>query len=86
MAVLSDAARSRICQQYAEEVSADRGNLGNLTKAQLRAVFDAVDSWVDLNTASLNTAIPLPARTALSAAQKARILVHVVERRFRDNA
>lgn len=85
MAVLSDSARSRICQQYAEEVSSERGSLGNLTKAQLRAAFDAMDSWVDSNAASLNAAIPLPARTALTAAQKAKILVYVVEKRFREN-
>ena len=60
------------------------GTVG-VTKADLRAAIDAIDTWVDSNAASLNTAIPLPARTSLSASQKAKLLAMVVLRRFREN-
>ena len=41
-----------------------------------------VDAWVEANAAGFNAAIPLPARTGLSAVQKARLLAMVVQRRF----
>lgn len=53
-----------------------------ITKQDLRAALDAVDQWVSDNTASFNTAIPQPARGALSTPQKVRILLAVVSRRF----
>ncbi len=55
-----------------------------ITKADLRAAVDAVDAWCDANQASFNAAIPLPARTALSAAQKAWLLAYVVRKRTAD--
>lgn len=54
----------------------------SLTKAELRAAVDAVDLWVDNNAAAFNTAIPQPARGALTAKQKAKLLMMVVEHRF----
>jgi hypothetical protein len=53
-----------------------------LTKADLRAAVDAIDQWADDNAAAFNVAIPLPARTALTAKQKAQLLFYVVRRRF----
>lgn len=68
------------------EVSASfmRANIESLgvTKADLQAACYAMDDWLNANALSLNNAIPQPARSALSAAQKARLLMLVVERRF----
>lgn len=86
MGALSDAARQAVCDELARQVSAIRGSLGNLTKAQLKAAFDAADTWVDSNAASFNSALPAAARSALTASQKALILQLVVERRYRDSA
>lgn len=58
------------------------GHAQGITKAEGRAAVDAIDQWVEDNTTSFNNAIPLPARTALTAKQKARLLLRVVERRF----
>ena len=55
-----------------------------VTKADLRAAVDAVDQWCEDNSASLNAAIPQPARGALSAAQKAWLLCYVVRKRIAD--
>lgn len=53
-----------------------------VTKTDLKAALDAIDNWVDANAASFNTAIPQPARANLTAAQKARLLMYVVRKRF----
>lgn len=53
-----------------------------VTKVDLKAALDGVDDWVNANAASLNAAIPQPARANLTAAQKARLLVWVVRKRF----
>jgi len=86
MAALGNAIRQAICDEFASEVSAERGSLGGLSKAQLKAAFDAADTWADSNAASFNSALPAAARTNLSAAQKARILAIVVLRRHREGA
>jgi len=64
-----------------EGLSSRREGLA-LTKDELRSAVDAIDGWVDTNSASFNQAIPLPARTALSARQKVELLTFVVRRRF----
>jgi hypothetical protein len=43
---------------------------------------DAADDWANTNAAAFNTALPLPARNALSASQKARVLNYVVRQRW----
>lgn len=70
-----------------EEVSLNwqRANhlpLDAITKADLRAAVNAMDDWAEGNAATLNLAIPLPARTALTAKQKAWLFYFVVRRRF----
>lgn len=78
MAVLSDNDRLAIWETF---MRTPEGEFA-ITKQQLRAVFDAVDQWVDDNTTSFNSSIPQPQRGALTARQKAAILVYVVRRRF----
>lgn len=57
-----------------------------IVKADLRAAIDAADAWANSNAASFNTALPVPARTTLSAAQKAAILSYVVTKRWKVGA
>jgi hypothetical protein len=54
----------------------------SITKSQLRAAIDATDDWIEANAASYNSAIPQPARGALSTKQKARLFMMVASRRF----
>lgn len=78
MAVLSDALRRAL---WAEFMQLNREPIG-ITKADLRAAVDAIDTWVDSNASAMNTAIPQPARGALTAAQKARLLAMVALKRW----
>jgi hypothetical protein len=81
MAVLPDADRFAVWRDVQAETPAGE-TYGALTKGDLRAVVDAVDTWVNANASAFNSAIPEPGRTQLTAKQKARILMYVVSKRF----
>lgn len=52
------------------------------TKANVAAAFNALDDFFNTNATAINAAIPLPARTALTTPQKARLAIAVLERRY----
>lgn len=78
MAVLSETDRKALWEQWMQE---NRDPV-SVTKPDLRAAVDATEAWVDANMASLNAAMPQPAQGALSARQKASLLLYVVRRRW----
>lgn len=78
MAVLSDAEREFAWRKFMD----DNLETITITKQDLRTAVNDIDQWVDDNASSFNTAISQPARAALTATQKAFLLVKVVERRF----
>lgn len=82
MAVLSDNNRAAVCSQLQEECSNIREALSGVTKADLRAAVNAADAWAESNAAEYNSAIPQPARGALTAKQKARLLYLVSLKRL----
>ena len=77
MAVLG---ASDLAAVYAYFVSS--GESVSIVRADLKAAISAIDAWADSNAASLNAAIPQPARGNLTTRQKARLLEAVVRRRF----
>lgn len=77
MAVLSNAERAALWADVMRQ-----GESFALTKADLRAAVDAVDAWADANASSFNSAIPQPARGALTTRQKALLLMFVIRRRW----
>lgn len=81
MAILSDTQRREVWAQWmqanAETVS--------IAKGDLRAAADALDQFLEDNAATVNAAIPQPARGALSNAQKARLLAYVTLKRWGGN-
>ena len=81
MAVLSDADRVVVFRRIMERLSHSRVPI-SITKADLRAAVNAVDDWINTNAAAYNTAIPQPARGALTASQKAELLSAVALRKF----
>ena len=81
MAVLSNGDRLAVWTQYMAAVAARREAIP-ITKADLRAAIDAADAWADSNAAEYNTALPQPARGALTAKQKAEMLMFVIRRRW----
>ena len=77
MAKLPDEDRRRIWAHLMR-----RGQFpGDISKSDLRAAVDAIDTWVEDNTASFNTALPTTYRTSADADQKAALLMYVVMRR-----
>ena len=80
MAVLLDADRVRIFRGLMRYLGF--GSVANVLKTDLKAAVDAADSWVDTNSASFNTALPVVFRNNASASQKSLLLVAVVLMRF----
>ena len=81
MAVLTLAQRQAARAEYGSLLS-ERRDAFNLTKPQLDAAIAAIDDWIEANAASFNAALPLPARTDLTAAQKVELFFLVARRRF----
>ncbi len=84
MAVLSDNDRAALWAEYMSD--ARLGALGSVTKADLRAAVNAIDAFLNDNAAAINTAIPQPARAQLTSAQKALLLMFVIQRRYLTGA
>lgn len=81
MAVLPDADRALLWADLMHDLSAS-GEACGVAKADLRAALDAADAWADSVAGNFNAALPQPARGALTARQKARLLTAVIRRRF----
>lgn len=81
MAVLIDADRAEIAAEFGRAISADHESCAAL-KADVRAAVNALDQFLNDNAAAVNSAIPQPARANLTTAQKARILMFVIQRRY----
>lgn len=78
MALLNEANRVGVW----ETVMRDNKEAISVVKLDLRAAVDAADQWAEDNQASFNSALPLPARTELTAKQKALLLMEVIKRRY----
>ena len=85
MAVLANGDRRECWAEFMRDLSLAGEPLG-LSKADLRAAFDDLDDWVHANQATLNTAIPQPARGAMTASQKSRLYAAVFLKRFARGA
>ena len=81
MAVLTDGERRIVWAEFMRQISSDHQDLG-LNKSDLRAAVDATDQWIQDNSGGFNLALPVAARTALTAAQKARLFFFVADKRF----
>jgi hypothetical protein len=82
VAALSAADRAALDRRAQRQLTRDAGGaFGALPAADLRAAIDAIDDWCEANQASFNTAIPQPARSLLTATQKAWLLMYVIAQR-----
>lgn len=81
MAILADAERQALWAELMRLLS-EQGDTVSLTKAELRAAVDAADAWADAASAAYNSALPQPARGALTARQKALLLMFVIRQRW----
>lgn len=81
MAVLSAADRLAGHVEYLRLRNEVRDSI-ECTKPNVKAAFDALDDFFNTNAAAINAAIPQPARSQLTTAQKARLAIAVLERRY----
>ena len=81
MAIMSGNQRAGCRRDVMSDLSDAREPCG-LSKSDLRAAIDAIDQWIHDNAAAFNAAIPQPARSTLTSAQKARLFAAVVRHRF----
>ena len=81
MAVLTDQQRREAWVTFMQHVSTNRDPCA-VTKADLRAAFDAIDDFFEANKAAINNALPEPAKSGLTTAQKALVLALVLRVRF----
>jgi hypothetical protein len=80
MAVMPTADRADCATDFMR--NPDAGESFGITKTELTAAVNAADQWASDNAASFNTALPVAARTGLTAAQKARLLQWVIRWRW----
>jgi hypothetical protein len=83
MAKLTAPQLAELSAQYQREISDVREPIA-ITKPDLAAAWTAADAWVEANAASFNAALPLPARTVLTAKQKSRLLTYVIRKRYEE--
>lgn len=81
MATMTNADRLASRVSFTTDICDAREAIG-VNKTDLAAAVNAVDQWISDNAASFNAAIPQPARSALTASQKARLFWAVAYRRF----
>ena len=81
MAALSAQDRATVLKRFGRDLSDSRIPF-NVSKPDLAAAIAGIDDWVEANQASFNSAIPLPARTQLSAKHKVQLFVAIVLKRF----
>jgi hypothetical protein len=86
MAILGTSDRTAIGAVFQSDASGAREPLGAVVKADIQAAIAAADDWVVANAASYNAALPVAVRTAFSAAQKSRLLMYVLRRRYETGA
>lgn len=84
MAALSDAKRREILKELIDGWSGNREAVGSLTKADIQAAINALDTWIDGNASTVNTTIPQPARAQLTSLQKAKLFYFVARKRYQE--
>lgn len=82
MAILGEEDRVTVWREFMADRSLARDAFGALTKADMRAAVDALDAFLNDNAVTINSAIPQPARAALTTQQKALLLRFVIARRY----
>jgi hypothetical protein len=81
MALLTDPERGQVTAQLQTDLSRQQETV-TLAKSELRAAVNAADQWAEDNATAFNQALPQPARSNLTAKQKARVLSYVLYKRY----
>lgn len=78
MAVLVDADRALVWQKW----MATNDEAIGLLKAEVRAVVDSADTWIDQNAAAFDEAFPPDARGVLTNRQKQKMVIEILQLRM----
>lgn len=81
MADLDATNRARVLAQMMRELPVALRPWPAVTKTDLAAAVAATDDWIDDNASVYNSALPQPARGALSSTQKTFLFCYVALRR-----
>ena len=81
IAELTEIDRAYIHKKFMSEESNLRENMA-LSKIDIRAAINETDTWIEDNQASFNQALPITARTNLTARQKVLLFMYVANRRW----
>lgn len=81
MADLDATGRARVLAQAMRDLPMSLRPWPAVSKTDLAAAIAATDDWIDDNAAGFNSALPQPARGALSSAQKTFLFCYVAMRR-----
>lgn len=82
MAALTTAQINATWRQWVDDQVVSSAQPIQFNQADLRAAVAAVDAWATANSASFNSALPEPFKSAATATQKAALLAYVITRRF----
>lgn len=80
---INDTARAEEIANYQRELSREFEEC-SASKTDLRSALNAIDDFLDAHASDFNSAIPQPARSELTASQKARLFMFVMRRRYID--
>lgn len=81
MALLSAPKQFEVLSDFGKDISARRQAF-SLARPALVAAIAAIDQWMEDNTVAFNQALPVAARTGLTAAQKAQLFMAVATKRY----
>ncbi len=82
MSVLSNQKRAAVFKQLMAEMSSSRIALPGIQKADLKAACDAIDDGLGSVIATVNSLIPEPAKSGLTARQKLRLFLTILNARM----
>lgn len=85
MAVLTNQARADASAEY-QRTYAPGETVSGVTRADIRAAFNAIDDLMFSSETTINNAFPVATRNGLTTAQKARLLMAVVAKRYLTGA
>lgn len=86
MAAMSTMDRTSVGAAFQSDASRSLEGVAGVTKSDVQAAVAAADDWVVANASSFNSALPVAARTGLTTAQKARLLLYVIKKRYEVGA
>jgi hypothetical protein len=82
MAELSNTERKALWSSLMAELSNNRAVVAGLNKNDLRAAVDAIDVGLDSVIITVNSLIPEPAKSGLTAKQKLRLFLAILNARL----